>query len=265
MGLQKFLKKAHEIEEEHSERRHEEGESSLKSAAHNHDESNWLVSYADMMTLLCGFFIMMFSMARIDDYQYEYVKKEIARQFGGDYKSQTEDLAKFVSQVLEESGVEKDTVLKPEPSGVTIVFHSTVFFETASSDIRPAGRAILERLITAVDDRQMAELKKYKIVVEGHTDSRPIIGGLYPSNWELSAARATRVVRMFLERGFDPERLTAIGYADTRPLSPQRTPAGQWDETALTKSRRVVIRILEPKVDSIPFAQPEAPGPAPGN
>jgi hypothetical protein len=58
---------------------------------------------------------------------------------------------------------------------------------------------------------------------------------------------------MFLERGFEPNKLTSIGYADTRPELPSRTPTGAWDEAALGKNRRVVLRILEPKVDAIPM------------
>src|SRR3712207_9008787 len=65
--------------------------------------------------------------------------------------------------------------------------------------------------------------RSHKIVVEGHTDSRPIISGIYPSNWELSGARAARVVRIFLEQGFPADLLTAIGYADTRPQDRKST------------------------------------------
>jgi chemotaxis protein MotB len=223
----------------------------------NHDESNWLVSYADMMTLLCGFFIMLFSMAKLDEPQYERVKEAVAKQFGGDYKSPTKELAKFVSQVLQEAGLEKETVVRSDPSGVSIVFQSTVFFDTLSADVRPQGSAVLDKLIQAIGERQKMELKQYKIVVEGHTDSRPIVGGTFPSNWELSGARAARVVRMFLDKGFAPNHLTAIGYGDTYPQFPVRTPSGAWDDEALAKNRRVVLRILEPRVDSIPY--PDSP------
>jgi chemotaxis protein MotB len=213
-----------------------------------------------MMTLLCGFFIMMFSMAKMDEPQYEKVKEAVAKHFGGDYKSASQEMAKFISQVLHEAGVESDASVKSDPSGVSIVFKSTMFFESLSSDIRTEGKAILNKLIEAVASRQDMELKKYRIVVEGHTDGRPIVSGEFATNWELSGARAARVVRMFLDRGFLPDRLAALGYADTHPAFPERRPSGELDDQSMAKNRRVVIRILEPKVDAIPF--PEAPAPA---
>lgn len=223
----------------------------------NHDESNWLVSYADMMTLLCCFFVLMFTMAQMEHSQYEKVKEEMAKKFGGDYQSPTKELARFVSQVLDENGLDKEAIVRQDGAGVSVVFQSTVFFDTLSADVKPQGKVILDKMITAITERQKVELKKYKIVVEGHTDSRPVLGGVFPTNWELSGARAATVVRMFLERGYDPALLTAIGYADTRPRVPSRTPAGTWDEDALSKNRRVVLRILEPQIGSIPFPMPE--------
>ena len=121
---------------------------------------------------------------------------------------------------------------------------------------RQRAQRFSDKLIDSIAIRQKNTQKTYRIVIEGHTDSRPIVeGGLFPSNWELSGSRAARVVRMFLEKGFAPNRMVAIGYADTQPEVPSRTPNGEWDETALAKNRRVVLRILEPLVDSIPIAE----------
>lgn len=224
----------------------------------NHDESNWLISYADMMTLLCGFFIMLFSMAKLDEPKYESMKEAVAKQFGGQYVSPTKEMALFASQLIQEQGLEKDVIIKHDPSGVSIVFESTLFFDTLSAEVRVEGRAILKKIMSLVLARQVETGKEYKIVVEGHTDHRPVVGGGFPSNWELSGARASRVVRMFLEAGFKPEALTAIGYGDTRPQVEARKPSGVFDERALAKNRRVVLRILEPKVDAIPFPEPAA-------
>jgi chemotaxis protein MotB len=247
MAIKKFLRAVKASEESRMERmeQHEERP--------ENDESGWLVSYADMMTLLCGFFIMLFSMSHLEEPKFEQARESIAKTFGGDFKSPSKELAKFVTQVLTESGVEKDTTVRVDPSGVAISFQSTIFFDTLSSDVRPQGSEVLNKLLTSLMERQKAENKAYKIVVEGHTDSRPILSGVYPSNWELSGARAARVVRMFLDKGFSSDRMVAIGYADTRPEVPQRTPSGSYDDAALSKNRRVVIRILDPKVDSIPL------------
>lgn len=249
MSVKRFLRDAQKIQEQHFRKREEKSH-----APDSHDESNWLVSYADMMTLLCGFFIMLFSMAKIDNTQYEKVKQELSKQFRGKYEAPTtNELAKYLSQVIQEAGLEKEAVVRSDPNGISVEFESTVFFDTLSADVGAPGRIVLDRLIEAVSARQTKENKQYRIVVEGHTDSRPILGGTFPTNWELSGARAARVVRLFLERGFTPNNLTAIGYGDTRPRLPSRRPDGTWDEEALSKNRRVVLRILEPQVDSIPF------------
>ncbi|MBI2712303.1 MAG: flagellar motor protein MotB [Bdellovibrio sp.] len=220
-----------------------------------HDDSNWLVSYADMMTLLCGFFIMLFSMCKLDTPQYDSFKEALSKQFGGEYVSTTKELARYATQVLQELGLEKTVTLKTDAYGIALVFESTVFFNTLSADVSPEGRRILEKIITRLGERQLATGKLYRIVVEGHTDNRPIVGGVYPSNWELSGARAARVIRMFLATGFEPDHLTAIGYADTRPLTEARGSTGKWDETALAQNRRVVIRVMEPSVDSVPISE----------
>ena len=218
-----------------------------------HDESNWLISYADMMTLLCGFFIMLFSMCRLDDPQYDSFKEALSKQFGGEYVSATKELARFATQILQELGMEKTVTVKSDSTGISLVFQSRVFFDTLSAEVSPEGRQVLLRVIDALWNRQNATQKSYRVIVEGHTDSRPITGGVYPSNWELSGARAARVVRLFLDRGFPAERLTAIGYADTHPKLEARTQDGRWNEGALAVNRRVVIRILEPQIENLPL------------
>ena len=219
----------------------------------DHDESNWLISYADMMTLLCIFYIMMFSMSKVNVPEFEHVKKEIAENFGSKYTSPTEDLGKFMTQVIQEAGVEKEVTMTSDGVGVSLAFQSTVFFGSMSADISDAGKAVLEKLIIGLKKQQMKIGKNYKIVVEGHTDSQPIAGGSFPSNWELSSARATRVIRLFIDDEFQAQNLLAIGYADTQPVVESRNSDGSWNMDNLAKNRRVIVRVLLPDVDSIPW------------
>src|SRR5947209_1845302 len=95
--------------------RHQEHEAGAEGEG-DHDESNWLVSYADMMTLLCGFFIMLFSMAKLDEPQYERVKEAVAKQFGGEYKSATAELGKFMTEIIDQNGLTRNTVVRIDPS-----------------------------------------------------------------------------------------------------------------------------------------------------
>jgi chemotaxis protein MotB len=240
MSVKKFLKAVKEIEN----KRYDKVSEHTKEPPH-HDESNWLVSYADMMTLLCGFFVMLFTFAKIDENQYEKVKEALSKEFNGSYISPNKELLRFATQLITELGIEKETTIKADATGVSIVFESTIFYDTLSADVSPKGKIILGKLVEGISVHQKKETKNFNITVEGHTDSRPIVGGIYPSNWELSGARASRVVRMFLDRGFEPSSLTAIGYADTRPTMPPRNADGTWNTEALGKNRRVVIRITD--------------------
>lgn len=221
-----------------------------------HDESNWLVSYADMMTLLCGFFILLFSMARLDPPRYEQARKVLAEQFHGRYEAPaTVDLSRRIAGIAARAGVTDRTSIRSDLTSVTVTFQSTLFFDSLSAEVKPEGREILTRLIQGVIDGQKREGKAFRIVVEGHTDSQPIIGGSYPSNWELSGARASRVIRLFIDQGFPASRLVAVSYGDTRPEFASRRPDGTWDPQALARNRRVVLRIMDPGVVAIPLAQ----------
>jgi chemotaxis protein MotB len=218
-----------------------------------HDESNWLISYADMMTLLCVFYIMMFSMSKINNEKFEKVKQEVAQHFGSKYQSPTEDLGKFVTNVIQENGVAKDVTITSDGVSVSLAFHSTLFFNSMSAEISDPGKLILDRIATGLWQQQKKNGKNYKIVIEGHTDAQPIMGGPFPSNWELSSARATRVIRLFLDDGFTAQNLLAIGYSDTRPVAESRNSDGSWNIENLSKNRRVVMRVLLPDVDTIPW------------
>jgi len=249
MSTGKFLKAAKKIQEDHVAKK------KPKPTLAGHDESNWLISYADLMTLLCGFFIILYSMSPVDPPKYEKFKESIAKQFNGEYTQPAHELARTVTEALAQAGVSDQVSVKSDSLGVSVVFESAMFFDSLSAEVKVEGQRVVGKLIEKVTELQARDKRGYRVVVEGHTDSRPILGGNFPTNWELSGSRAARVVRMFLDQGFDPSRLAAIGYADTRPEHASRTPSGEWDEKALAKNRRVVIRILEPSVESVPLAQ----------
>lgn len=239
LGLKKKLGAA----EEHEELRPHVGSEGGEHPPEN-DESNWLVSYADMMTLLCGFFIMLFSMAKLDDPKFEKVKEAVAEHFGGEYKSPNRDLSKWVTQILQETPLKGEADVEVAEGGVAIVFRSQVFFDSLSADVTQTGRRVLEELATALREREKFEKRSFRFVIEGHTDAKPVIAGPFPSNWELSSARASRVVRAFVDKGFEPVKMAALGYADTRPVEASRKADGSWDEAALSRNRRVVVRIF---------------------
>ncbi|MCM0606968.1 MAG: OmpA family protein [Xanthomonadaceae bacterium] len=243
-----FKKKQTEI---HEDKRYEHH----TSAPHVEEgEGNWLISYADMMTLLCGFFIMMFSLANLEKGKFEKVREEISKHFKGEYQNPSADIQKEISNMIQEAGLDKESIVTSDETGVSVTFESAVFFITGSADVTDNGKLVLGKLTNAIKKSQERKKLNYNVVIEGHTDQRPIIGGIYPSNWELSGARASRIVRQFIDNKFLPVHMLAIGYGDTRPKLTDRTPSGELSEEAMGKNRRVVVRVLHPDIHAIPFS-----------
>lgn len=216
-------------------------------AAHDeemHEEAEgWLISYADMMTLLVGFFVILLSFAKVDDEKFEDVKKAAAKQFGGIYQIPFGELANRLKAMLEKQGLGNQFVIKQTSLGVNISFFGAVFFETGSADIKPDGRNLLDKLIPLMK----AEAKDFQVVVEGHTDDVPLSSnGHFKTNWELSGTRASRVINVFETFGYPKSVLTAVGYGEARPIVPNRSPEGAPIEANRAQNRRVVIKLIKP-------------------
>ncbi len=131
----------------------------------------------------------------------------------------------------------------PEETGDRITlfqFSSATFFASGAAILTDSGQSILGSLLGRL---QSPEFAAYRITVEGHTDDEPIGSTQFPSNWELSAARAAAVVRFLVEQGVSASRLRAAGYADTRPLAPNRDAAGNPIPANQAMNRRVVIEL----------------------
>lgn len=105
--------------------------------------------------------------------------------------------------------------------GVELAISDAILFETGKAELREEALPLLAQLVTALQEAGDAQVE-----VEGHTDSRPVHGGPYPSNWELAAARAAAVTRFLIAQGFPPVRLRSVSYADTRPAAHETSPAG---------------------------------------
>jgi flagellar motor protein MotB len=122
----------------------------------------------------------------------------------------------------------------------TFEMGSAAFFASGSASLSDAGKAILSGILGPLT---AAVAEGYRIRVEGHTDDTPIDTPQFPSNWELSTARASAVVHFFLEQGIPAQRLRAVGYADTEPKVPNRDAAGNPIPANQAQNRRVVIRL----------------------
>jgi chemotaxis protein MotB len=138
-----------------------------------------------------------------------------------------------------DNGIQAQLVSSIEERGLVISIQETLLFESGSADITPRAREILDKINTV-----LAAAPNY-IKVEGHTDNLPINTGRFPSNWELSVLRATNVLHIMAAPGtISPDRLSAAGYGEYRPLASNDTEAGR------ARNRRVDLVILRSKYDT---------------
>ncbi len=122
----------------------------------------------------------------------------------------------------------------------TLEINSAAFFDSGSATLSSAGETILRAISAKL---KWDELRDYRITVEGHTDDSPISTARFPSNWELSTARASAVVHFFLDQGIPARKLRAAGYADTFPKVPNRDANGTAIPANQAQNRRVVIQL----------------------
>ncbi len=135
----------------------------------------------------------------------------------------------FVKAIKAEGMEQKVRVLETG-KGVVIRFRDDVLFESGSAELRPEAAPVIRRIADV-----LRSLEAYQLLVEGYADTQPISTARFPSNWELSAARALSVVRAFIATGVRPEDLAAIGYGEYHPVASNDTPAGR------AENRRVEI------------------------
>ncbi len=270
----------------------------------NHER--WLVSYADFITLLFAFFVVMYSISSINEGKYRVLSDAIVAAFRSPAKSldpvQFGRLAKTPNsspvnlpyeyrRKVEELHRERQSLVGMETSANPSAAAATAL-KKIGGEIKQAMKSLIDQDLVKVREgkgwleielkanilfpsgsaalteealpvlRKVAEvLAKHPnpVQVEGHTDNLPIHSLVYPSNWELSAARAASVVQFFVQVGVDPTHMAAIGYGEYRPVADNATADGR------SRNRRVALVILATEVDTpaLPETKPAAPQPQP--
>lgn len=208
------------------------------------DGEDWMVTYADAITLLMAFFVMLVSFSKIELPVFEQVQAGIAEKIGGTTDKDTPIFsleAKMNSVMSEASTFPPDAVnVGFDDEGLVIDFAAGYFFEPGTTVLTPGAVDVLDAV------RRELEEPPYDVFfvdVEGHTSDLPPANGSFPSNWELSAAQAARVVRAFIELGMQPKWLNASGYADTEPKVPNRDVAQQPIPANQKKNERITLRL----------------------
>jgi chemotaxis protein MotB len=231
----------------------------------------WMVTFSDLFMLVLVFFILLFSMSQIDLVKFKAVADSFketnildyypsAVPFdhptdvtietestnnedgdNGDQQHKEESLEKLLYEVqkfLDENDLQDVVIANRTERGIVLVLEEKVLYETAEARILPTAYPFLDKVGTLLT--KIPNLVK----VEGHTDNRSISTEKFPSNWELSAARASSVIRYLVaEHALDAERFVAVGYGDTRPIVPNTSSEN------FQKNRRVEIVISDPQYE----------------
>jgi chemotaxis protein MotB len=233
----------------------------------NHER--WLISYADFITLLFAFFVVMYAISAVNVEKYKIFSAALTSVFGKQTGARSE---------ISETGGEQEALLKSlvdrrnarlgerlrkqqeYMQGVASGLNQAMAAQIASGQVSVTSTSrgvVLEINASALFNQGEAELQSssiktmsrvaqilgqgdQNIEVEGYTDDTPIKNARFPSNWELSSARASSVVRLFIEHGVAAARLTAVGSAANRPVAPNNTAEGR------ARNRRVTVTILSP-------------------
>lgn len=251
-----------------------------KKHPEDHDNhERWLISYADFITLLFAFFVVMYAISSVNEGKYRVLSDSLTHAFRSATKTpgetlptpqaagpflpmpaprkspaphkQQEKMRRIAKDILQVLGplVRDGQVRVTESSrGIAVEINASVLFEPGQATLH--GNSV--QALQAVG-RVLAGVE-HPVQVEGHTDDTPISTAYFPSNWELSAARASSVVRLFVETGVAAPRLTAVGYGDNRPVRPNDGPENR------ARNRRVTVMILSAAPEQITEV-PLAPSP----
>lgn len=216
---------------------------------------NWFATFADMMTLLLAFFVLLAAISTIDPVKLQAMSEAMGKSVGKTKKIQgamsLADIEKAVNMTIKQEQMEEAVEVTTSPKGVTIGISSDISFESGSADLKTGIIPILEKIVPTIQESY------FQVAVEGHTDNVPISAKIrerFPSNWELSSARAASVVREFIRLGIDPTRLQSVGYAEfiprDRPTDQLITAELIWKLNVTpelqSRNRRVEITFLAP-------------------
>ncbi len=235
------------------------------------NNDRWMVSYADFITLLFAFFVVMYAISSVNEGKYRVLNTSINMAFSrivtpleSDTQGQEQDdlLKSLVGRRnarMAQQQRKRQEYIQTLVDGLTRVLAPLV--SKGQVSVIQSGRGIVldlnvralfhagdatlqsQAIHTLSEVAKVLQPGDLAIQVEGHTDNVPIRTPQFPSNWELSSARASSVVRLFIREGVDSKRLTAAGMAENQPLVPNDTPENR------AKNRRVTVTILTPQAN----------------
>ena len=227
-----------------------------RNRANNGPQEDWITTYADAITLLMAFFVMMFSMSELKQDKFAEFQSAIDAALGNqkadglptpryaqqetDKKEAFHGMADNADGRLHQLAQRGEIRLATDRKGVYVDVFTDHFYEPGGFTIRPQMKDVLDEIVAELRPKYDTE---YSVQIIGHTDDSPIRTPVMDSNWDLSATRAARVTRYMIESGIDSKRFQVLGKAHTDPILPHRNPDGTPNETNRSKNRRIEIRI----------------------
>jgi chemotaxis protein MotB len=207
------------------------------------DDIGWLITLSDLTLLLLCFLVLFYvknqernaraqgakPAAQAANASGESEKPLPASAHASDWSALREEIERFIAG----AGISDDVFIAAAPDEILLSFKDTVPFASGKADLRPEALPVLEKVAAVAVSRPAMHLE-----INGHTDDRPIFTAEFPSNWELSSTRASRVARYLIEKGVHPTRIAVHGFANHRP----RVPNG--NRTGRGANRRVELRLM---------------------
>jgi chemotaxis protein MotB len=210
------------------------------------DSRAWLVTFADLMMLILVFFVLLYSMSSLKVERFEaalrsiqaslgspdvvYVVREVVKEVEIESPPQTieeatgiapreEKVVQEIERIIQDQDISEYVDVYRQGEKIIIQIRGTALFSSSEAQLNITAQPVFDEVMKVFE-----RYPEYSINIRGHTDNLPIRSRRYPSNWELSTARAASVLRWFVERGIPPERMTASGYADYAPIAPNDSP-----------------------------------------
>lgn len=224
----------------------------LKKNEDTNDLQRWLLTYADLITLLLGFFVILYSISQVSESRYKAISNSLRNIFGHEPAETIQSnsviepiqitrqmLIDTLTHALDKALVdypelEEAVTLVPKLEGIALRFQDRILFDLGEADIKPDAEKLLLSLAKV--------LSRFpnKLRVDGHTDNLPIHNAKFASNWQLSTARAANVTHLLQEKGgIDGRRITVAGYGPFQPALPNISTKNQ------AVNRRVEIVVLD--------------------
>lgn len=212
---------------------------------HNHNQEegtdSWLMSYADMITLLLCFFIIFVSVSDPKKDKFSAVTRGMADKFGMvDLSTPFHAITQGLQGVVERNKMFREIAVEASKDGIEMEISARKFFIDNTAELQPEHMAVLQEMAGAL---QNINFMQYRISIEGYTDNEAFRSPIYPSNWELSSARAARLARFFIENGLKAENFKVVGFGETSPKVPNMDGTGKPIPLNRERNQRVVIKL----------------------